>query len=279
VNDTDRSPDVLVIEAGRASSEYWRDLLRYRELFAVLAWRDISIRYKQTVLGVAWALLQPLAATLAFTIVFGRIAKLDSGGVPYPLLVMAGVLPWQFFATAVTNASASLVQNANLLSKVYFPRLISPASATITAYVDFFVAFLCLGLMMAWYGFLPPVSILWAPVLLLPAWMAAMGAGLLLAALNVHYRDFRYIVPFILQVGLFLSPVGYSTRALPDGWSLLAALNPMAAVIDAFRGAVLGTGSGLDPRAYGISFAVGAALLVIGFTTFRKLERSLADVA
>jgi lipopolysaccharide transport system permease protein len=216
----------LIIEAGRTERHYWKDLWRYRELFYFLAWRDILVRYKQTVIGIAWALIRPFLMMVVFTVVFGKLAKLPSEGVPYPILVFAALLPWQFFANALSEASNSLIGNANLISKVYFPRLIIPASSVITSFVDFLISGVILIALMLWYQFMPGWCILTLPFFILVAFAAAMGAGLWLTALNVKYRDFRYIVPFIVQFGLYISPVGFSSSIVPDEWRLLYSLNP-----------------------------------------------------
>src|SRR5712691_2703764 len=229
-----------IIEPGRAERNYWRDLWRYRELFYFLAWRDILVRYKQTVIGIAWAVIRPFLTMVVFTIVFSRIAKLPApGAVPYALLVMAGMLPWQFFSTSLSESSSSLISNANLISKIYFPRLIVPAGAVITSFVDFLITLAMMAAMMVWYRCLPDWRLLTLPLFMALAFGAAFGAGLWLCALNVKYRDFRYIVPFIVQSGLYVSPVGFSSDNIPEQWRLLYACNPMVGVIDGFRWALL----------------------------------------
>jgi len=268
----------LVIESGRSHREYWHDLWRYRELFYVLAWRDISVRYKQTAIGVIWALLQPLIATIIFTVLLGRLAKMPANGIPYPLIVMTGMLPWQFISMSLSGASQSLVGNANLISKVYFPRLIIPASAVVTALVDLLIAFPLLAAFMVWYHAWPDWHVLFLPIFILLAFLAALGPGLLITALNVKYRDFRYIIPFMVQVGFFISPVGYLSSIVSDKWRLLYSLNPAAGVIDGFRWALLGGQNTIDPGGFILSLAVMAALLWIGIAYFRKMERSFADV-
>lgn len=230
---------ILVIEAGRSDRQYWKDLWRYRELFYFLAWRDILVRYKQTTIGFAWALIRPLLTMIVFTLVFSKLAKLPSD-VPYPILVFAALLPWQFFANAFTEAGNSLISNANMISKVYFPRLVVPISAVIVSFVDFLISGVILVGLMAWYGFSPDWRILTLPLFILVAIAAAVGAGLWIAALNVKYRDFRYIVPFVVQLGLYVSPVGFSSAIVPEQWRLLYSLNPMVGVIDGFRWAILG---------------------------------------
>src|SRR6516162_1030034 len=220
--------DVIVIEPGRHERNYWSDLWRYRELFRVLAWRDLAVRYKQTVIGVAWAVIRPLLTMVVFTVIFGRIAKLPSDGdAPYPLMVFAGMLPWTFFATGLSEASNSLVNNANLISKVYFPRLIVPTATVIVAFVDFLITFAMLALLMAWYRFLPGWRMLVLPGFVVLAFVASMGPALWITALNVRYRDFRYVIPFIVQFGLYVSPVGFSSIVVPEEWRLLYSMNPM----------------------------------------------------
>ncbi len=271
-------PPELIIEAGRAERQYWRDLWRYRELFYFLAWRDILVRYKQTAIGVAWALLRPFLTMVVFTVVFGRIAKLPSNGVPYPILVFAAMLPWQFFSTSLSEASNSLVGNANLISKVYFPRLIIPAGAVITSLVDFFISFILLAVLMTWYGFIPDWRILALPLFTVIAFLAALGPGLYLTALNVKYRDFRYVIPFIVQFGLFISPVGFSSDVIPEKWRLLYPINPMAGVIDGFRWSICGRGASLYMPGFILSMAVTAFFLWLGIWYFRRTEKTFADV-
>lgn len=267
----------LVVEPGRIEKNYFRDLWRYRELFGFLAWRDILVRYKQTVFGVLWAVLRPFLTMVVFTVVFGKLAGLPSEGVPYPILVYAAMLPWQFASTAFGEASNSLVANAGLLTKIYFPRLIVPASAVIVAFVDFLVAFLILVLLMIGYGFAPSWTIATLPLFILLAFLTATGAGLFIAALNVRYRDFRHVVPFMVQFGLFISPVGFSSSVVPEQWRLVYSLNPMVGVIDGFRWAILG-----NARLYWPGFVISASLslllLFIGLRYFRQTERTFADV-
>ncbi len=272
------TPSELVIEAGRTEKQYWQDLWRYRELFYFLAWRDILVRYKQTVIGMAWALIRPFLTMVVFTIVFGNLAKLPSGGVPYPILVFAALLPWQFFANALSECSNSLISNGNLISKVYFPRLIVPASAVIVSFVDFLVSGMILLGLMAWYNFVPNWRILTLPIFILMAFAAATGAGLWLAALNVKYRDFRYIVPFIVQFGLYISPVGFSSNIVPIEWRWLYSINPMVSVIDGFRWAILAGKTQLYVPGFTISLGLVTLLFISGIWYFRKMERSFADV-
>ena len=266
-----------ILEAGRSERNYWTDLVRYRELFAILAWRDISVRYKQTVIGVAWAVLRPLLTMVVFTAVFGWIAGLPSdGNVPYSLMVFAGMLPWFLFSSILSEASNSLIANTNLIGKVYFPRILIPASAAAVALVDFAIAaVLMLALMLA-YGVLPGWRILLLPVLTLLAVVAALGPAVLIAALNVKYRDFRYIVPFIVQLGLYASPVGFSSVVVPEKWRLAYSLNPMVGVIDGFRWCLVG--GAVDMRAIVLAVLVSAAMLALGLWYFRKTERTFADL-
>lgn len=268
----------LIIEAGRAEKQYWKDLWRYRELFYFLAWRDILVRYKQTAIGIAWALIRPFLTMVVFTVVFGNLAKLPSEGVPYPILVFAAMLPWQFFANALSECSNSLISNANLLSKVYFPRLIVPTSAIVVSFVDFMISGMILLGLMAWYNFVPSWRILTLPVFIAIAFVAAMGAGLWLASLNVQYRDFRFIVPFIVQFGLYISPVGFSSSIVPQQWRLLYSLNPMVGVIDGFRWAILGGNTAIYWPGFLLSLALVGFLFVTGIWYFRKMERTFADV-
>jgi len=271
------SPE-LIIEAGRTERQYWQDLWRYRELFYFLAWRDILVRYKQTIIGIAWALIRPLLTMLVFTIVFGTLAKLPSEGAPYPIMVFAGMLPWQFFANALAECSNSLISNSNLISKVYFPRLIIPASAVIVSFVDFMISGIILLGLMAWYNFIPTWRIITLPFFIAIAFAASMGAGLWLASLNVKYRDFRYIVPFIVQFGLYISPVGFSSTIVPEKWRLLYSLNPVVGVIDGFRWAILGGESKIYFPGFLLSLTLVGLILGTGIWYFRKTEKTFADV-
>lgn len=273
-----QSQTELIIEAGRTEKQYWKDLWRYRELFYFLAWRDILVRYKQTAIGIAWALIRPFLTMVVFTVVFGNLAKLPSEGVPYPILVFSAMLPWQFFANALSECSNSLISNANLISKVYFPRLIVPSSAVIVSFVDFMISGIILLALMAWYNFIPDWRIVTLPLFILIAFAAAMGAGLWLAALNVKYRDFRYIVPFIVQFGLYISPVGFSSNIVPQQWRLIYSLNPMVGVIDGFRWAILGSETPIYWPGFMLSMGLVILLFVTGIWYFRKTERTFADV-
>ncbi|MGA9667124.1 MAG: ABC transporter permease [Gallionella sp.] len=269
---------VLVIEAGRTERHYWRDLWRYRELFFFLAWRDILVRYKQTVVGIVWALGRPLLTMLVFTLVFSRLAKLPSEGVPYPILVFAALLPWQLFSGAFSGAGDSLISNAGMISKVYFPRLVIPASAVIVSFADFLISGVILVGLMFWYGFAPGLRMLTLPIFILVAFAAAMGAGLWIAALNVKYRDFRIIVPFVVQFGLYISPVGFSSNIVPEKWRLLYSLNPMVGVIDGFRWAILGGDTQLYWPGFLLSLSLVMVILLTGIVYFRKTEKTFADV-
>lgn len=273
----DTSQAELIIEAGRTESQYWKDLWNYRELFYFLAWRDILVRYKQTAIGIFWALIRPFLTMVVFTIVFGNLAKLPSS-VPYPILVFAAMLPWQFFSNALTECSNSLINNANLVSKIYFPRLIVPTSSVIVSFVDFLISGIILLALMAWYNFVPGWRILSLPIFIIIAFAASMGAGLWLAALNVKYRDFRYIVPFIAQFGLYISPVGFSSSIVPEKWRLLYSLNPMVGVIDGFRWAILGGEAQIYLPGFMISTGLVVLLFFSGIWYFRKTEQSFADV-
>lgn len=276
----DKSTDAgfdLIIEPNRTTGAFFRELLRYRELFYFLAWRDILVRYKQTVIGVAWSVIRPLLTMLVFTIVFGRLAKLPSEGVPYPILVFSAMLPWQYFANAMQESSNSLIAESRLISKVYFPRLIVPTSSVIVSAVDFLISLALLGLLMLWYGFAPSHGILLMPFFFLLATLSALGVGYWLSALNVKYRDFRYIVPFLVQFGLYVSPVGFSSSVVPGRWRLLYSLNPMVGVIDGFRWCIQGTASSFYLPGFLISAVVSALVFVSGVWFFRRTERFFAD--
>ena len=264
---------------GRSERHYWLDLWRYRELFRVLAWRDLSVRYKQTVIGVLWALIRPFLTMLVFTIIFGRIAKLPTDGdAPYALMVFAGILPWTLFATGLSEASNSLINNANLISKVYFPRLIVPTATVVVAFVDFLISFCILIALMGWYRFWPDWRIVVLPAFAILAFLVSIGPALWISSLNVKYRDFRYVIPFIVQFGLYVSPVGFSSSVVPAQWRLLYSLNPMVGVIDGFRWCILGGQSELFLPGLAASVAVSAFFLWFGVRQFRKMERSFADL-
>ncbi|HMX83833.1 MAG TPA: ABC transporter permease [Saprospiraceae bacterium] len=269
----------LIIEAGRTEKNYWADLWRYRDLFYILSWRDIKVRYKQTVVGVLWSVLRPLLTMIIFTFVFSNIAKLPAeGSAPYAIMVYAAMLPWQFFSNALSEASNSLVGNANLISKVYFPRLIIPTASVITSFVDFLISFVILVGLMIYYMYAPSWNILLLTVFLVIAFLASMGLGLYLTALNVKYRDFRYIVPFLVQFGLYISPVGFSSSVVPDQWRLLYSLNPMVGVIDGFRWCILGGQSHIYWPGFLLSLGIVVLFLFLGVYQFRKMEKTFADV-
>jgi lipopolysaccharide transport system permease protein len=275
-SDKDNNQWDLVIESGTSEKNYWKDLWRFRELFYILSWRDIKVRYKQTVLGAAWSILRPLLTTIIFTVVFNRIAHMQNPGMaPYMLMVFAGMLPWQFFSNALSEASGSLVGNANLITKVYFPRMIIPASSVITSLVDFAISFIILLVMFIWFRFVPSWQIIFLPLFILLAFFCAFGVGLYLTAVNVKYRDFRYIIPFIIQFGLFITPIGFSSSAIAEKWRIWYSLNPMVGVIDGFRWCILG-----DPmnwQSFFVSIAITGIFLWLGIHYFRKMEKSFAD--
>lgn len=266
----------LVIEPGRAAAHYWRDLWRYRELLSFLAWRDVAVRYKQTAIGVLWALIRP-ALTLAVFVAFRRMAGLQQGAVPDAVLVLAAVLPWQFFSSALSETSMSLIGNTGLISKVYFPRLIIPIAAVATAFVDFLVTLVLLAAIMAWHGVTPDARLIVLPLFVALAATLALGLGLLLAALTVTYRDFRYVVPFMIQLGLFVSPVAFATSQVPERWRAVYALNPLVGIIDGFRWSILGGATPLEPSMLLTSTVMTAAALAAGTWYFRRTERGFAD--
>ena len=268
----------FTIESGKAERHYWMDLWRYRELFYILAWRDIAVQYKQTIMGVLWAVIRPLLTMIIFVIVFGKIAKLPSEGVPYPIFVFAAMLPWTFFATAFASAGNSLVGNANLISKVYFPRLIIPAASIIVALVDFMISFSILIILMFWYSYFPTWHILTLPLFLMLGFFAAFGSGLFIASLNVKYRDFKFLIPFVVQLGLYISPVAFSTTLVPEKYQLLYYLNPIVAVIDGFRWAITGGQTAFNMTELIVSITVVTLLCVFGAIYFRKTEKTFADV-
>lgn len=268
----------FTIQAGKTERHYWLDLYRYRELFYILAWRDIVVRYKQAVMGVLWAILQPLLTMIIFVVVFGKVANLPSEGVPYPVYVFSAMLPWMFFSTSFSNAGNSLVSNSTLISKVYFPRLIIPAAAIIVGVVDFIISFVILLILMLVYGYYPSWQILTIPLFLLLAFFSAFGLGLFTASLNVRYRDFKFVIPFIVQFGLFASPVAYSATLIPEKYILIYYLNPMVAVIDGFRWAVTGGSTALNATEIIIALAVVLTVNTLGIWQFRKAEKTFADV-
>jgi lipopolysaccharide transport system permease protein len=277
-NSTYNEP-ILVLEPGRSEKNYWGDLWRYRELFLILTWRDISVRYKQTIIGVAWAIIRPFLTMVVFSVIFGSLANLPSDGdAPYPLMVFAAMLPWSLFSTSLGEASNSLIGNANLISKVYFPRLIVPTASVVTAFVDFLISFVILVGMMLYYHYAPGWEMLLLPLFILLALLASLGPGLWITALNVKYRDFRYVIPFVVQFGLYVSPVGFSSSVIPQQWRLLYSLNPMVGVIDGFRWCILGGDSPIYWTGFTLSLIVVAFFLWLGINKFRKMEKTFADI-
>lgn len=277
---TDRAPTPhLVLEAGRADRQYWQDLWRYRELFFILAWRDVAVRYKQTVVGFAWAFVRPFMTMVVFTVVFGHIAKLSSGDTtPYALMVYGGLLPWTLFASVFGDASTSVMGNANLISKVYFPRMIVPLSTVVVGLIDFAVSLTILAGLMVWYRFVPGWQILLLPVFVALALVASIGPALWASAIVVKYRDFRFVVPFLLQFGLYASPVGFSSAIVPPEWRLLYSLNPLVGIIDGFRWSIVGGDSPIYLPGFFLSLGVIACMLWAGITAFRRIERGFADL-
>jgi lipopolysaccharide transport system permease protein len=271
------------LEAGRTEKHYWLDLWRYRELFFILSWRDIAVRYKQTIAGVGWGLIQPFLTMVIMTVVFGKLAGLHSEGtVPYAIMVFSGMLPWQFFANALSTSGQSLVSNSSLISKIYFPRLIIPASAIAVASVDFLLSLLILAAIMLFYRFLPSWQIVCLPLFMLIAFAASLGPGLLVTALNVRFRDFRFILPFIVQFGLYLCPIGYSSTIVREKFGdtafMFYSVNPMVGIVDGFRWAILGGAASFSLPSFLVSATASAVLLVIGVWYFRKMERTFADI-
>ncbi|MCP4176857.1 MAG: ABC transporter permease [bacterium] len=268
----------LVIQAGKIHSAYFRDLWTYRELFLFLAWRDILVRYKQTIIGIAWSVIRPLLTMIVFTVIFGKLAKLPSDGAPYAVMVYAAMLPWQFFSNTLNEGGNSLIQNSSMISKVYFPRIIIPTSSMIVSLIDFAISFVILIGVMGVYTFMPNWKIVLMPLFLLLAILTSLGITYLISALNVKYRDFRYVLPFIIQFGLYISPVGFSSAIVPGKWRLLYSLNPMVGVIDGFRWCIIGTENIIYWPGFILSICVAIVLFIIGFTVFRKTEREFADV-
>jgi lipopolysaccharide transport system permease protein len=269
--------EIFVIEAGRAERQYWRDLWKFRELFYFLAWRDFLIRYKQTVVGIAWSLIRPLLMMLALTMI-GKIGKSPTGGAPYALFFFCGLLPWQFFSTALSESGNSLVTNSNLVSKIYFPRLVVPASSVIVSFVDFLIAAAFLVVLMFYYHFTPPSQVVFIPLFVFLVFAASLGAGFWIAALTVEYRDFRFVIPFIVQFGMFISSVLMMTSHVPERWRLLYSVNPMVGIIDGFRWCILGGGNAIYVPGLVSSLLVTFLLIFSGLWYFRKTERTFADV-
>lgn len=275
----ENDPDVLIIEAGRADRQYWLDLWRFRELFVILAWRDVAVRYKQTVIGALWAFLRPFMTMVVFTVVFSTVAKLPTeGNTPYAVLVFAGLLPWTLFSSVLSEASNSVISNANLITKVYFPRLIVPLATVVVALIDFLVSLVILAGLMLWYGMSPPWQIVLLPFFVVMALLVAIGPALWAASLIVHYRDFRFLVPFAVQIGLYVSPVGFSSKVVPEQFLLLYSLNPLVGVIDGFRWCILGGASPIYWPGFVASLVMTAALLAWGVMSFRRSERAFADM-
>jgi lipopolysaccharide transport system permease protein len=273
------SEQELIIERGSTDRHFWSDLWRYRELFMMFAWRDVAVRYKQTAIGLLWALFRPMLTIVVFTVIFGKIAALPSeGGAPYALMVLAGLLPWHFFATALSDASNSVVGNAGLIGKVYFPRVLVPVAAMLASFVDFLVSLLLLIALMLWYDSPPTWRLVSIVAFGLLTFAASLGPALWFAALNAKYRDFRYIIPVLLQFGLFVSPVGFSSAVVPENWRLLYALNPMVGIIDGFRWAILGGQTKISWVSLVIGVLVIVILLWFGVRRFRRTERVFADV-
>ncbi|MDY0187014.1 MAG: ABC transporter permease [Syntrophus sp. (in: bacteria)] len=271
--------NTIIIEAGRTEKNYWADLWHYRELFLVLAWRDVSVRYKQTLIGILWAFLRPLLTMIVFTVIFGRIARLPSdGNTPYAVMVFAAMLPWSLFSNSLTDSANSLISNTNLISKVYFPRLIIPAATLITTFIDFVISFVILIAIMIYYHVVPDCRILLLPFFLIMALLASLGPGLWITALNVKYRDFRHVIPFVVQFGIYVSPVGFSSNIVPEQWRLLYSLNPLVGVIDGFRWCLLGGESPLYLPGLLLSLTVITLFLWLGISRFRRTEKTFADL-
>ncbi len=268
----------LLIEAGHTEQEYWRDLWRYRELFYFLAWRDLLVRYKQTFVGVGWSLIRPLLTMMVLTVVFGKLGKMPSGGVPYSLLVFCGMLPWLFFSTAMAESGNSLVLNANLISKVYFPRLVIVVSSVIASFVDFLISAVFLVTLMIWYRYVPPATVMFLPLFVILAFGASLGVGSWIAALMVQYRDFRFIVPFVVQFGLYISPVGFQSSVVPERFRLLYSLNPMVGILDGFRWCILGVPTRIYWPGLAVAVVEVVVLIMSGVWYFRRTEQTFADV-
>ncbi len=272
------NPGDIFLEAGRSDQHYWRDIWRYKELLLLLVWRDILVRYKQTVFGVAWAVVRPVMTMVVFTVIFGRLANLPSYDAPYPLLVFGGVLAWQFFSTALADAANSVVGNANMISKVYFPRVIVPLSALVVGLVDFGITVGIFCALAIWFGYLPDWRVFFFPLFVALLFLLAFSVSLWFAALNVRYRDFRYVLPFLLQLGSYASPVGFSSSVVPEKWQLLYALNPMVGIIDGFRWSLLRGSTPLDVVSIVTAVVVTLIMLIPGIRFFKQQERQFADV-
>ena len=268
----------LIIEPHKTTSDFIYELVKFRELFFFMAWRDILVRYKQTVIGVAWSVIRPLLSMIIFTVIFGRVAKMPTeGSVPYPIMVFSALLPWQYFANSMQQSSESMLRSANMVSKIYFPRLILPTSAVLVSAVDFFISFVLLCLLMVFYRFIPSPMILLLPIFFIPATTSALGVGYWFSAFSVKYRDFRHIMPFVVQFGLYVSPVGFSSSVIPARWRLVYSLNPMVGVIDGFRWCIQGTSDSLYLPGFIISMITSTLIFYYGMKYFRKTERFFAD--
>lgn len=269
----------MILEAGRTDRQYWHDVWRYRELFFILAWRDVSVRYKQTMLGVVWAFMRPFLTMVVFTVVFGQLAKLPAGGpVPYAVMVFAGLLPWTLFSSILSDASASVMNNSNLISKIFFPRLLVPMATVMVALIDFAISLTILVGLMIWYAVVPGWQILLLPVFVALTLAAAIGPALWASALVVKYRDFRFVIPFVIQIGLYASPVGFSSAIVPDQWRLLYSLNPMVGIIDGFRWSIIGGASPIYWPGFLISLGATVLVMWVGISGFRRIERDFADL-
>ena len=279
-NDNTRIPDEIIIESGRSEKNYWKDIWRFRELFYILSWRDIKVRYKQTVIGILWSIMKPLLTMLVFTFVFSYLGKMsaDSGSAPYAIMVFAALLPWLFFSTSLTEASNSLISNTNLISKVYFPRLIVPTATVITGLIDFLISFALLALLMVYYRYAPDWQVIFIPLFLILTFVCSMGIGLWLTAMNVKYRDFRFIVPFIVQLGLYVSPVGFSSARIPEEYRIYYNLNPLVGIIDGFRWCLLGNNFPFPSQSILFSVVISFFFLWLGIRKFRRMEKTFADL-
>ena len=268
----------LVIEPNKTNGDFILELLKFRELFFFMAWKDILVRYKQTVVGTAWSIIRPLLSMIVFTVIFGRVAKLPTEGTaPYPIMVFSALLPWQYFANSMQSSADSVQRASGMISKIYFPRLILPTSAVLVCVVDFLISFVMLCVLMVIYKFLPSPYIVLLPLFFIPATMTALGVGYWFAAVGVRYRDFRHIMPFIVQFGMYVSPVGFSSSVIPERWRLVYSLNPMVGVIDGFRWCIQGTEVSLYPPAFVISIITSLLIFWYGLRFFRKTEKSFAD--
>lgn len=270
--------EIVIIEPGHRERHYWRELWRFRELLAALALRDLSVRYKQTAIGVLWAFLRPILTVAVFTVIFGKLANLPSDGAPYALMVFVGMLPWTFFATGLAEAGNSLIASSNLISKVYFPRMIVPCATLAVAFADFSINLAILAIMMLWYGVSPGVQFVFLPFFVVLGWIATLGPALWITAVTVKYRDFRFVTPFLVQFGLYVSPVGFASSIVPDKWRLVYSLNPMASVIDGFRWCLLGGQSTLYLPGLVLGAGVAVFLLWFGLRQFRSMEKTFADL-